>query len=152
MYFPGTDIFYSLHMNFYTQFVFLYFGCLCIFWNKHGYKLHFLWEKGLSLCILSQQLALTYKGLSESYQRPHDPERRLLQSHSTVSRCFLSARLRRISSWNNWRKDALFKQVSEGLIYITLKMLGYRGLTLSLPLQLSHLQNLSNHHWLPDIM
>ncbi len=50
----------------------------------------------------------------------NDPERRLLQSHSTDSRWFLSARLRRISSWNNWRKVALFKQASEGLIYITL--------------------------------
>ncbi len=31
----------------------------------------------------------------------NDPERRLLQSHSTDSRWFLSARLTRISSWNN---------------------------------------------------
>ncbi len=82
----------------------------------------------------------------------NDPERRLLQSHSTDSRWFLSARLRRISSWNNWRKVALFKQASVGLIYIIMKMLGYRGLTLPLPLQLSHLQNLSNHQRLPDIM
>ncbi len=47
---------------------------MCIFW-MFMYILKepwiqtsfFLWEKGLSLWILSQQLALTYKGLSESY-------------------------------------------------------------------------------------
>lgn len=111
-------------------------------------------EKGLSLCILSQDLTLTYKGLSdpETTKDHHDPERRLLQRHSTDGRWFLSAKLRRISSWKNWRKVALFKQASVGLIYNTLRMLGYMGLTLLLSLQNTHLQNPSNQQWFPDIV
>ncbi len=54
MYFPGTDIFYSLTC-FYILDVYVYFE------RNMDANFIFLWEKGLSLWILSQQLALTYK-------------------------------------------------------------------------------------------
>lgn len=50
--------------------------CVFIFWmfmyilKEPRIQTSFFFVKDLSLCILCQQLALTYKGLSESYQRP----------------------------------------------------------------------------------